>query len=66
MASSRDLPDPGIEFVSPTSPALASGFYMYTSVLSHVQLFATPWTVALQAALSMGILPDPGIEPVSS
>ena len=24
------------------------------SVLSHVQLFATPWTVALQAPLSMG------------
>ena len=25
-------------------------------LLSHVQLFATPWTVALQAPLSMGIL----------
>ena len=51
-------------------------------MLSHVQLFATPWTVALQAALSMGfprqgywsqlplpspgVLPDPGIEPRSS
>ena len=47
--------------------------------LSHVQLFVTPWTVARQAPLSMGIskqeywsglpfsspgdLPDPGIEP---
>ena len=39
--------------------------------LSHVQLFETPWTVAHQAPLSMGILqsrmgchlPDPGIEP---
>ena len=47
--------------------------------LSHVQLFATPWTVAHQAPLSMGFsrqeywsglpfpppgdLPDPGIEP---
>ena len=47
--------------------------------LSHVQLFATPWTVAYQASLSMGFsrqgywsgllfpspgdLPDPGIEP---
>ena len=46
---------------------------------SHVQLFATPWTVAHQAPLSMkfsrqeywsglpfptsGDLPDPGIEP---
>ena len=47
--------------------------------LSRVQLFATPWTVALQAPLSMGFfrqeywsglpfpspgdIPDPGIEP---
>ena len=50
-------------------------------MLSHVQLFATPWTVARLAPLSMGFskqeycsglpfpppgdLPDPGIEPVS-
>ena len=50
--------------------------------LSHVQLFATLWTVARQAPLSMGFsrqecwsglpfpspgdLPDPGIEPGSS
>ena len=49
--------------------------------LSHVRLFATPWTVAYQAPLSMrfsrqelwsgvpfhppGDLPDPGIEPGS-
>ena len=49
--------------------------------LSHVQLFATPWTVACQALLSMrfsrkeywsglpfpslGHLPEPGIEPGS-
>ena len=49
--------------------------------LSHVQLFATPWTVAHQAPLSMefsrqehwsglplpslGDLPDTGIEPMS-
>ena len=49
------------------------------SCFSRVQLFATPWTVALQAPLSMrfskqeywsglpfptpGDLPDPGIEP---
>ena len=49
--------------------------------LSHVQLFATPWTVAYQAPLSIGFsrqeswsglpfpspgdLPDPGIEPRS-
>ena len=50
------------------------------SCFSHVQLFATPWTVAPQAPLSIGILqarklellfpppgdhPDPGIEPMS-
>ena len=50
--------------------------------LSYVQLFATPWTVAYQAPLSMGFsrqeywsglpfpspgdLPDPGIEPRST
>jgi len=50
-------------------------------VLSHVQFFATPWSVARQAPLSMefprqgywsgmscpppGDLPDPGIEPAS-
>ena len=50
-------------------------------VFSHVQLFATPWTVAHQAPLFMGFftqeywsglpcpspvdLPDPGIEPAS-
>ena len=50
--------------------------------LSHVQLFATPWTVAYQAPHSMGFsrqeywsglpfpspgdLPNPGIEPESS
>ena len=49
--------------------------------LSHVRLFATPWTVAYQAPPSMGFsrqecwsglpfpspgdLPDPGIKPVS-
>ena len=50
-------------------------------LLSHVRLFATPWTVANQAPLSMGFsrqeywsglpfpspgdLPDPGIKPRS-
>ena len=50
-------------------------------LLSHVRLFATPWTVAYQASLSMGFsrqeycsglpfpspgdLPDPGMEPGS-
>ena len=59
-------------------------FFTLTCVLSRfsrVQLFATPWTVALQAPLSMAFsrqeywsglpcppprdLPDPGMEPVS-
>ena len=54
---------------------------MLCQVTSHVRHFATPWTVAQQAPLSMGFprqeywsglpfpspgdLPDPGIEPVS-
>ena len=53
----------------------------FASFLSHVQLFATPWTVAAQDPLSMGFsrqeywgglprcppgnLPNPGIEPRS-
>ena len=53
----------------------------YSYVLSHVQLTVTPWTVAHQAPLSVGILqarilgglpfpppgdlPDPGMEPTS-
>ena len=58
-------------------------FFMKVKVklLSRVRLFATPWTVARQAPLSMGFsrqecwsglpfssledLPDPGIEPGS-
>ena len=54
---------------------------MCAHLLSCVQLFATPWTVARQAPLLMGFsrqeywselpfrssgnLPDPGVEPVS-
>ena len=50
-------------------------------MLSHVQLFVTPWTVAFQASLSVeflrqkywsrlpfpfpGDIPDPGIKPLS-
>ena len=53
----------------------------WVCVLGHVQLFATPWTVARQAPLSMefsrqeywsglpfpipGDLPNPGIKPTS-
>ena len=54
---------------------------MHAQSLSHVRLFATPWTVAYQVTLSMefsrqeywdglpfpspGNLSDPGIEPTS-
>ena len=36
----------------------ANTFWIHVCALSccHVQLFATPWTVANQASLSMGIL----------
>ena len=56
--------------------------YTCAQLLSHVQLFETPWTVTRQAPLSMGFsrqeswsglplslprdLPDPGIESESS
>ena len=55
--------------------------YSCACMLSHVRLFATPWTVAPQTPLSMGFprqkiwsglpfpapksLPDPGIKPMS-
>ena len=59
-----------------------NGFFIpQVKLLSRVQLFATPWTVAYQAPPSMGFswqecwsglpfpspgdLPDPGIEPGS-
>ena len=50
--SPGDLPDPGIE---PVSPALAGWFSTTSSVqsLSRVWLFATPWTAARQASLSI-------------
>ena len=54
---------------------------VHVCVLSHVQLFVSPWTVVCQAPLSMefsrqeywsglpcpspGVLPDPGIKPRS-
>ena len=62
--------------------AKVKGFiHLCCAVLSRVRLFATPWTVASQAPLSLeffrqeywsglpflspGDLPDPGIKPVS-
>ena len=49
------LPNPGIEPASLTSPSLAGGFFTTQSVqlLSCVRLFATPWTAACQASLSI-------------
>ena len=57
-----DLPDPGIKLASLASPTLAGGFFAppgkpqsstYVKwLLSHVQLFATPW--AYHAPPSMG------------
>ena len=57
-------------------------FVCVLSLVSHVRLFAAPWTVACQAPLSMGFsrqeywsglpcppprnLPDSGIQPISS
>ena len=58
-----------------------TGQFVAVQLLGHVQLFATPWTVAHQAPLSMGFfrqeywsgfpfpspgdLPDPGVESTS-
>ena len=56
-----DLPYPRIETASLVSPALAGRFFTTAPprkpcihIYSHVQLFATPWTVAHQAPPSMG------------
>ena len=62
-------------------PLQAKGLVCVLSRFGHVQLFATLWTVARQAPLSMGLsrqeywsglprpppgdLPSPGIEPAS-
>ena len=92
---SRDLSSPGIELTFMASPALAGrscpttppgkpyllSCVLYTYSLSCVLHFVTPWTVALQAPLSMGFLqeeswsgvpwpppgdlPNPGMEPRS-
>ena len=86
--SPGDPPDPGIVPTSLMSPALACGLFTTRATggrahsLSRVWLFATPWTVARQAPLSVGFsrreywsglpftspgdLPDPGVEPGSS
>ena len=54
-----DFSNPQIKPVSLISPALTGGFFTMSAIfssvqlLSHVQLFATPWTAALQASLSI-------------
>ena len=64
-----------------SNPVRGLVFFVVVCSLSHIWLFATPWTVACQARLSMGFsrqehwsglpfpspgtLPNPGIEPVS-
>ena len=56
---SGDLPNPGIKVVSLASPALAGRFVtteplvQFSSGLSRVRLFVTPWTAAHQASLSI-------------
>ena len=68
-------------FVSSGSTVPDAGVKVKVKLLSHVQLFATPWMVAYQALRSMGFssqeywsglpfpspgdLPNPGIEPRS-
>ena len=64
-----DLPNAGIDRMSIMSPAFADGFFTTSratwealfekcvcvlSCFSHIRLFATLWTVAHQASLSMG------------
>ena len=59
-----DLPNPVIEPKSPTSPALADGFFTtrttwearvcVPSCFSRIRLFVTLWTVICQAPLPMG------------
>ena len=72
----------GGSFIPRTDTFIQSlGSYVCVCMLSHVQLFVTPWTVALQSFLSMGFprqeywsglpfplpgdLSDLGIKPVS-
>ena len=86
--SPGDLPYPGIKPTSLTSPALEGRFFTARTTweaqcisCSVISDSATPWTIARQAPLSMGILqarilewvampssrdlPSPGIEPMS-
>ena len=58
MPSSRESFQPRIQPASLLSPTLAGGFFTIsatweTQLLSHVCLFANPWTTAHQASLSL-------------
>ena len=41
-------------FLKGSQASLSLGLKVNVKLLSHVQLFATPWTVAYQDSLSMG------------
>ena len=47
--------DPNLKWIIPSVDILAAGWGQFSSVqsLSHVRLFATPWTAAHQASLSI-------------
>ena len=72
----RQLADPEFKCAR-VAKAMKAHACMHAQSLSRVQLFATPWTVARQAPLSMARilewvtisssrdLPDPGIKPGS-
>ena len=54
IASSRDLSDPGIELVSPASPALADGFF--TTKAPGEPAGDTEWQFIIQTPV-LGVLP---------
>ena len=55
MACGISVPWPGIEPVPPVSEVQSSPLVVAVHLLSHVWLFATPWTAACQAPLSSTI-----------
>ena len=46
---------PALEVQMDQIPIIMSFWTFFVQLLSHVQLFATPWTAALQASLSFTI-----------